>query len=139
MSSEQMQVPAADVIGFPEIPASPLKRCPLRLEVIVGGRRIADTDRGYRVRDGEQAPVYYIPPGDVDHTVLFPAWRSLYADGRGRAALYDIESGSETIRFGSWVFEKPSDALAPVAGYYAFPVDVLDECRIDGEIDGAEL
>ena len=112
-----------------------INRCPFRLEVQFDGRTVADTRRGFRIVDGHDEPTYYIPPEDVDHRVLSQAYRSSYDPGLGRATFYDVVGSNQRWDSAAWVYDDPEESAAKLSGYVAFDPRLVDEYRIDGDID----
>ena len=106
-----------------------------RLEVIFDGRVLADTRRGVRTLETSHPPTYYLPPDDVDASLLRanPGQRSL-CEWKGQARYFDVVSNGRVARAAAWCYPSPSGAFAPLAGHLAFYPALMDECRVDGEV-----
>lgn len=110
-----------------------------RLEVIFDGRVLADTRRGVRTLETSHPPTYYIPPDDVDASMLRanPERRSL-CEWKGQARYVDIVSGDRIATAAAWCYPSPSPSFALLAGHLAFYLAPMDACRVNGETATAQ-
>jgi uncharacterized protein (DUF427 family) len=104
------------------------------LEVIFGGRVIADTTRGLRVLETSHPPVYYFPIEDVRPDTLDPGARASYCEFKGEARYYAVVCGEHRIEDAAWSYQCPKPGYQELTGYVAFYPSLMDECRVDGEV-----
>ena len=97
------------------------------------GRIIADTRSALRVLETSHPPVYYLPPGDVDQSLLEPAPGSSYCEWKGVARYWDLVVGQERLAKLAWSYPDPVPAFRPLTDHFAFYAGPLDECLVDGE------
>lgn len=110
-----------------------LEPVPERLRVVVDGRVLAETPRGLRVLETAGAPVYYIPPADVDLGRLVPVERHSSCEWKGVARYYAYASGDRRIEDVAWCYEQPSPGYEAIAGHLAFYAGRVDEAWVGDE------
>ncbi|WP_216321255.1 DUF427 domain-containing protein [Deinococcus aestuarii] len=110
-----------------------LERTPARLELWLGGVKVADTTDGYRVLETSHPPTYYLPPGAFLPGVLTPAGGGSVCEWKGEATYWTLRAGGKTAEGAAWSYGRPTPAFAPMAGYVAVYAGRVDECRVDGE------
>ncbi|MRS11869.1 MAG: DUF427 domain-containing protein [Actinobacteria bacterium] len=104
------------------------------IEVVLGGRLIADTTRAFRVLETGHPPVYYIPFEDVAEGVLVPGDRVTYREFRGEARFFHVSvPGLEAFEAAKMIIA-PGPGYESLDGYVAFFARAMDECRVDGEV-----
>ena len=62
-----------------------------RIRVVFNDKTIVDTSNAKRVLETSHAPVYYIPPEDVDSECLHPTARESWCEWKGVARYFDVE------------------------------------------------
>lgn len=103
---------------------------PHRLRVIHRGITIADTSRGYTLRETGLPDVFYFPREDVNMTRLEPSDHRTHCPYKGDASYYHLRSEEDGIvENAAWSYETPFDAASRVKGYLAFYPSRVD--RID--------
>jgi len=118
-----------------DYPRPPLvERTEKHIEVVFGGKTIADTTRALRVLETSHPPVYYIPFEDVAEGVLLSSGRASYCEFKGEACYFDVSAGGRTAEDASWTYERPSPGFETLRGHVAFYPRPMDECRVDGEV-----
>ncbi len=122
-------LPKEDVQTYPRPPA--LEPVPQRIEITLGGRLIVSTKDAFRVLETHHAPTYYIPPDAVTAT-LTPAGGGSYCEWKGAARYFDVSAGGSRARRAAWRYENPTERFAPIAGYLAFYVSLMDSCTVGG-------
>src|SRR6476660_2207600 len=65
-----------------------------RVRAVVGSRPLGDTNRALRVLETAGAPVYYLPPEDIDVGRLRPSDRTTVCEWKGTASYFDYDDGS---------------------------------------------
>jgi uncharacterized protein (DUF427 family) len=132
--------PAPDPVGagqesawdYPRPPR--LERTAARLEVVLGGTVIASTTDGWRVLETSHPPNYYLPPGSFAAGSIEPAPGSSTCEWKGTATYWTICGGGLRAERAAWSYEAPTPDFAPIRGHLAVYPDLVDECRVDGEV-----
>ena len=119
------------VWDYPRPPA--LERSCAHLVVRFGGEIVADTRRAWRVLETSQPPAYYFPPEDVRIDLFVPSHHVTFCEWKGQATYRSIQVGDRIATDAVWVYERPVERFAAIAGHPAFYVQRVDECTLDGE------
>lgn len=99
-----------------------------------GGRTVAETTRAVRILETSQPPGFYLPPDDVDLSVLIPSASATGCEWKGTASYFDLAvSGVPTVADAAWSYSNPTPRFAAIAGYLAFYPQRVDACFVDGE------
>ncbi|WP_333767031.1 DUF427 domain-containing protein [Streptomyces sp. IBSBF 2435] len=93
---------------------------PSRVVVRAGGRVVADTTRALTLRESSYPAVQYIPLDDVEPTALEPTDSRTYCPYKGDASYYSLVTADGTVADAVWTYDKPYDAVSPIAGHVAF-------------------
>lgn len=117
---------------YPRPPRLEPARC--RIEVVLGGVRIADSLGALRVLETSHPPVYYLPPGDVLSGTLTPTGRRSFCEFKGWAAYSSVAAGGRIEPDAAWAYPDPSPGYEAMAGYVAFYAGRMDACLVDGEL-----
>ena len=91
--------------------------------VSVAARVVADTQNALTLREANYPPVQYIPPRDVDMTLLERTDHATYCPYKGDCAYYSIPLGGERSTNAVWSYEAPYAVVASIEGYLAFYPD----------------
>ncbi len=95
--------------------------------------RIADTHRAIRVLETASPPTFYLPPEDVDLTLLAPAPGGSVCEWKGRAAYWSLLLPDGTrLQAAAWSYPQPTAAFADIAGWLSFYPALL-HCQVQGE------
>jgi len=86
-----------------------------------------------RVLETSHPPVYYLPPGDVDLSLLVPAPGSSYCEWKGVARYWDLAARDERLPKVAWSYPDPLPAFEALRDHLAFYAGPLDACLVDGE------
>jgi uncharacterized protein (DUF427 family) len=106
----------------PEHPVT-IERNPKRVVVSVAGRIIAGTQNALTLREANYPPVYYIPRGDVDMTLLERTDHATYCPYKGDCSYFSIPAGGDRSVNAVWTYEDPYEAVASIKGHLAFYPD----------------
>ena len=107
---------------------------PERVQVLVGGRPLADSARALRVLETAGAPVYYLPPADVDRTRLRRAsTRSTFCEWKGTADYFDYDDGARQTRRIAWAYHEPFAGYEAIRDHLAFYAGKVDEAWVGEE------
>jgi uncharacterized protein (DUF427 family) len=112
-----------------------LERTEARVRVVHGGHVVAETTGAWRILETSQPPGYYLPPGDVDASVLMPAaGAQTFCEWKGLASYWDLAvPGAPVVREVAWSYPTPTDAYAAIADHLAFYPQRVDACFVDDE------
>lgn len=110
-----------------------LEPCKKTLVVVFDGKEIARTDRGFRVLETSHPPGYYIPPEDVDASVLKSSALTTGCEWKGTGRYYHLVSGEKVSENAAWYYNNPRPAFTALAGYISFYPGRVDRCTVNGE------
>jgi uncharacterized protein (DUF427 family) len=103
-----------------------------RVRVVHLGVTVADSTAAIRVLETSQPPAFYLPPGDVDTSVLSPSPSGSWCEWKGQATYWSLLR-PERIADVAWSYTSPTEPFAAIAGHLAFYAQKMDECWVDGE------
>lgn len=97
-------------------------------EVVISldGAEVARTRRAIRVLETSHPPSWYLPPEDVDASLLRPGRGSSVCEWKGRAAYWDVVVGERVLENVAWSYPEPTPGFSAIAGYLAFYPRELD-------------
>jgi uncharacterized protein (DUF427 family) len=99
---------------------------PKAVVVSVAGRIVARTREALTLREGNYAPVQYVPRKDVDMSLLHRTDHATYCPYKGDCAYYSIPIGGERSKNAVWAYEVPYEAVAQIREHVAFYPDRVD-------------
>ena len=94
---------------------------------------VADSTSTWRVLETSQPPAYYLPPDDVDLSLLRPSATRTFCEWKGTAAYLDLTVGDDTVHDAAWAYPAPTGAFAAIQDHLAFYPQRLEACWVDGE------
>lgn len=101
------------------------------VRVELGGRVLARSERALRVLETSHPPTIYIPPADVDRTMLVArGGRGSWCEFKGRAAYLDAVVDDRRVSQIAWSYPVPSVGYELLRDHVAF---------YPGRVDGAWL
>jgi uncharacterized protein (DUF427 family) len=103
-----------------------------RVRVVHLGVTIADTTAAIRVLETSQPPAFYLPPGDVDTSLLAPSPSGSWCEWKGLASYWLLQR-PERITDVAWSYPEPTEPFAAIAGHLAFYAQKVQECWVDDE------
>lgn len=128
-------VPANDdfesVWDYPRPPR--LERVSHRLIVVFESILIADTRSGYRVLETSHPPTYYFPPSDVALGLLRKGEGRSVCEFKGVAEYRSVSAGDRVSVRAAWVYPRPVEPYAAIAGHIAFYPSRVDACFVGQE------
>lgn len=92
---------------------------------------VADSTRGWRVREWPRRPTYYIPREDVSGRLTPSACRTT-CPYKGVASYWDLHVGDTVVRDAAWSYEDPKPRYAELRGAVAFYPSTVDELAVGG-------
>ena len=102
-----------------------------QIVVRAGERTIANTSAAIRVLETASPPTFYLPPEDVDLTLLVPAPGSSVCEWKGKARYWSLASSPEHETV-AWSYSEPTAAFESIRDYIGFYPGRV-ECFVDGE------
>jgi uncharacterized protein (DUF427 family) len=119
------------VWAYPRPPR--LERTARRLRIVFAGRTVAESTSAWRVLETSHPPVYYLPPADIDMSLLAVVAGSSFCEFKGRAIYYDLVAGERRSERAAWAYPVPSRAFESIAHHLAFYASRVDACYVDDE------
>ena len=104
------------------------------VEVRLGGRVVARTDRALRVLETSHPPTYYLPEEAFESGVLRPAEGRTRCEFKGEASYHDLVVGDVVAARAAWAYPAPSPGFEPLRGHVAVMPGAVDSCTVDGEV-----
>ena len=101
--------------------------------VRANGQIIADSQSTYRVLETASPPTFYIPPSNVDNSVLLPSTKSSLCEWKGRAQYWSIKMDGLVLEDVAWSYMNPFPGFEVIAGYIAFYPNRVD-CYVNEEL-----
>lgn len=120
------------VWDYPRPPA--LVRSHERVEVWLGGERIAASDRTWRVLETSHPPTYYVPRADFVDGALVPAEGTSHCEWKGEASYVDLVGGGRTAERAAWTYPTPTPRFVDLVDTLAVMPGAVDRCTVDGEV-----
>lgn len=103
-----------------------------RILVRAHGRVLADCHSSYRVLETASPPTFYVPPADVDMSLLVPKDHSSLCEWKGMAQYWSFTFGDILLESVAWSYPDPFPGYESIADYFSFyPLHL--ECCLDGE------
>lgn len=106
-----------------------IKHHPERVVITVAGKTIADSVDALALSEAKYGAVLYIPPKDVDFSLLERSSHSTYCPYKGNCSYYNVPSGGQRSINAAWSYEAPYDAVAEIKDHLAFYADRVDPVR----------
>ena len=105
----------------------------VHVEVRLGGRLLADTDRAMKLDETGLPARYYLPPDDVHMDLLRPTTFHTNCPFKGEASYWSLDIDGETFDGIVWSYEAPTAQAAEVRGMLSFYPD-RTEVTVDGQL-----
>jgi len=101
------------------------------VEVLVIGHVVADTVRPTLLSETGLPTRYYLPPTDVDLTLLQPTTTVTGCQYKGQARYWNVRVDGRVLPDAAWSYPAPIPAVSAIAGPVAFDGEDVEH-RIDG-------
>lgn len=96
------------------------------VRVALDGTVVAETTRAVRVLETSQPPAFYLPPDDVDRSLLRRTPGGTFCEWKGTASYADVVVGDRVAERAAWWYEDPTPAFAGLRGHVAFYAQLLE-------------
>ncbi|MBN3726593.1 DUF427 domain-containing protein [Burkholderia sp. Ac-20379] len=100
------------------------------VRVLAGGAPLADSHGALTLREANYPPVQYVPRADVDLARVVRSTHTSYCPYKGEATYYTIAGLGPRGENAIWSYEAPYEAVAPIAGHFAFYPERVDAIEI---------
>lgn len=107
-----------------------------RIEIRVGGQKLAESDRALRLDETGAPARYYIPPEDVRTDLLRLTDSTTTCPFKGRATYWSALIGSEVHEDLVWSYQTPIPAAEQIAGLMCFYNDRVELTVGDQAVPG---
>jgi len=98
----------------------------------LGDHLLADSHAPIRVLETASPPVFYLPPKDVDFTLLQPDEVHTFCEWKGRADYFHVQLDGRIISHIAWSYPEPFDGFGEIKHYVSFYPEKC-ACFVDGE------
>jgi uncharacterized protein (DUF427 family) len=98
--------------------------------VTVAGKIVAQSTRALWLEEKGYPPVYYVPRGDADMSLLVRTTHYTYCPYKGDCTYYSIPIGGAKSEYAVWTYEKPYDAVAGIKDHLAFYPSRVDAIEV---------
>jgi uncharacterized protein (DUF427 family) len=92
----------------------------VRVEVGLGGQKLAESGRAVLLSETGMPPRYYIPREDVRTELLRPAARRTVCPFKGEASYWSVRVGGEVHEDLVWSYQAPIPEAERIAGLMCF-------------------
>jgi uncharacterized protein (DUF427 family) len=103
------------------------------VQVVFGGRVVAETTESLRVLETSHPPTYYLPPTSVQRRYLFPTGKTSSCEFKGVATYYSVEVRGRVSENAAWSYHSPNATYEALRDHLAFYPGRVDACFVDGE------
>jgi uncharacterized protein (DUF427 family) len=105
-----------------------------RLRIVHRGVCVADTVHGLRTLETSHPPTWYLPPADIDMTLLRrSAQRGSFCEWKGVASYWDVVVLGEVLIGVGWSYADPTAGFAALRDHIAFYAAPFDGVFVDGD------
>ena len=107
-----------------------LEPVPQRIRIVHAGRTLADTAKALRILETSHPPVYYIPPSDIEMSMLTrSAVGQSFCEFKGLATYWSLAEMPNV----AWSYPRPTEAYGALTDHLAFYASKVDECWVGEE------
>jgi uncharacterized protein (DUF427 family) len=104
-----------------------------RIRVVQGGALVADSRSALRVLETSHPPSFYVPPADVDLSLLERTTTRTWCEWKGPATYWTVRVGTTISADAAWSYEDPVPAFEAIRSHLAFHPALVDECWVGDE------
>jgi uncharacterized protein (DUF427 family) len=102
----------------------------VHVEVMVGGERVAASDRPVLLDETGLPTRYYLPPEDIRTDLLRPSSRTSRCPFKGEASYWSVKVDGKEYGDVAWSYEQPIPGAGGIAGLICFYPERV-EIRVD--------
>jgi uncharacterized protein (DUF427 family) len=123
-----------EVIGHPRDPFHriDLRASRRRVQIVIAGETIADSDRALFLFETGLPTRYYLPPEDVRADLLEPSDKTTVCPYKGIASYWSVRIGGKRFENVVWSYLEPLPEKTRLKGLVAFAGEEVDGILIDG-------
>jgi uncharacterized protein (DUF427 family) len=103
-----------------------------RVQVVVGGETLADTEHAVLLHETGLPTRYYLPRDDVRMDRLNATDMSTTCPFKGDAEYWSTKVGDRELTGVAWSYPKPIEGRADIAGLICFFNERVDRITLDG-------
>ncbi|MEO0529434.1 MAG: DUF427 domain-containing protein [Planctomycetota bacterium] len=103
------------------------------IRIVVGGVELVRTNAAYRILETSHPPTYYLPPDDIDRTLIERGEGRSFCEWKGAAEYWTVRVGDRVIENCGWSYPKPSKRFAALKDHVAFYAQPMDVCYVGDE------
>ena len=132
MSETKNQPTAGPAPGFAKHPDYSVDLLPAQcsLTIWLDGEAVCRTAAALEVRESNHAPVWYVPLGDLDPTVLLSSDTQTYCPFKGQASYHGIRTAKQDHADVLWEYEAPFDEVSGLRGYAGVYENRVDQIEL---------
>lgn len=97
-----------------------ITRSDVPVDVVVGGQKVAESDRPVVLEETGLPARYYLPKDDVRTEALRPSSRTSRCPFKGDASYWSVEVGGKVYDDVAWSYEDPIPSARQIAGLVCF-------------------
>jgi uncharacterized protein (DUF427 family) len=101
-----------------------------KIRITVAGKIVAESTRALRLEEKGYPPVYYLPRGDADMSLISRTTHYTYCPYKGDCTYYSIPLGGARSEYAAWTYENPYEAVATIKGHLAFYPSRVDAIEV---------
>jgi uncharacterized protein (DUF427 family) len=101
-----------------------------KVRVTVAGSIVAESTRALRLEEKGYPPVYYLPRGDADMSLLVRTTHYTYCPYKGDCIYHSIPIGGTKSEYAVWTYEKPYGPVADIKEHLAFYPTRVDAIEV---------
>ena len=121
------------VWDYPRPPAT--RACEKTVRIEFAGKLLAETRSAFCILETSHPPNYYLPPADVDMSMLVPSeGRSSFCEWKGAASYYDVVRDSEIATAAGWCYPNPVERFSEIRNFLCFYAGAMQACYVDDEL-----
>ncbi len=119
-----------------DYPRPPVTReCDKKVKVIFDGKILAETNRAICVLETSHPPTYYLPPNDIDFSMLVVSeGKSSFCEWKGYAVYYDVVSNGSIARNACWSYPDPNPHFSCLKDHLCIYAGAMEACYVGQDL-----
>lgn len=102
-------------------------------KIIIDDKILAQSQHAYRILETSHPPTYYLPPDDINMTLLQRNQHQSLCEWKGKAIYLDYRDGDTYISNIGWFYEQPTQHFYMIQNYISFYASKLQSCFVNDE------